>query len=202
MDILEVLHSKGYDVLNIYPYGSRVYGSNPNGDYDYIAVVKGDVEEIQISGENFDVTIYNENDFNNLIENHEISILECLYLPKDILISNLKEFNFVLDLNKLRGSLSKKASNSFVKAKKKLTIEKDYNPYIAKKSLFHSLRILMFGIQIAEKGRIYDYSEANCFWTDIVENPKNDWEYYKEIYQPIYNSFKTRLRKLVPMEEK
>ncbi len=81
-----------------------------------------------------------------------------------------------------------------MKCKKKLTVEKDYNPYIGKKSLWHSFRILMFGIQMLETGKIYDYSCANFLYDEIVNNPENDWNYYKEKYQKLYNSYKSKFR--------
>jgi hypothetical protein len=62
-----------------------------------------------------------------------------------------------------------KAGNSFAKAGKKLDVEKEH--YKGKKSLFHSLRILMFGIQIAKAGRITNYGEANDLWKEIKQVP-------------------------------
>ena len=82
-----------------------------------------------------------------------------------------------------------------MKAKKKLIVEKDYDPYIGKKSLFHSLRIILFGIQIAQYGKIINYEEANIYY-DIVKSEIIEWEYFKKKYQPIYNNLKTEFRKL------
>jgi hypothetical protein len=39
--------------------------------------------------------------------------------------------------------------------------------YIGIKSLFHSLRIPMFGIQIATSGKVYDFSEANFIYNKL-----------------------------------
>ena len=43
--------------------------------------------------------------------------------------------------------------------------------------------------------KIYNYSEANKLYSDIVENESNDWEYYKEKYQPLYNSLKSEFKR-------
>ena len=197
-DIINVLKLKDEEILNIYMYGSRVYGCNPNGDYDLIIVTTGKNNYRQINEQNIDATIYSEDLFLEKIKEHEISILECLFLPKDNILLERKRFLFNLDLFVLRSSISKKANNSFVKCKKKLTLEKDYSPYIGKKSLFHSLRILMEGLQIAKYGEIVNYSEANYLWTDIVKKDIDDWNYYKEKYQSLFNSLNSEFRTYAP----
>lgn len=105
-------------------------------------------------------------------------------------------FNLDLDVTKLRHALSEKASHSFVKAKKKIDKEKDY--YIGRKSLFHSLRILTFGTQIAEMGAIVDYSAANHHWFDILNEPYYEWSWFDSKYGPVYNELATRFRKVAP----
>ncbi|MDF2534014.1 MAG: hypothetical protein K0R18_171 [Bacillales bacterium] len=190
-----------YEVLNIYLYGSKVYGCNPNGDDDYIVVVKGkDINEQFVSDE-YDATFYSEDVFQHMIDEHDISVLECLFLPEDKIIKEDKKFKFELNLNKLRINVSAKTSNSFVKCKKKLAIGNEREAYIGKKSLFHSLRMPMFGIQIAKYGKIVDYSEANEFWNIIIQNEINDWTFYKKTFQPISNMIMTEFRKLAPLEE-
>lgn len=89
-----------------------------------------------------------------------------------------------------------KASHSFVKAKKKIEKEKDY--YIGWKSLFHSLRILTFGTQIAQMGKIENYGAANHIWFDILKDPHYEWAYYEDKYKPIYNDLATTFRKVAP----
>lgn len=188
------------DILNIYMYGSRVYETNSdNSDYDYIVVKKGNNDLItQINNENSNITIYDEKSFQNSINEHEISVLECLFLPEKYILRQEKIFNFELNLLKLRESISKKSSNSWVKCKKKLTIPEDYNEYIGKKSLFHSLRILSFGIQIAKYGKIIDYKEANNYWYEIINNQSKDWEHYKEKYQQTFNKLKSEFKMVAP----
>jgi hypothetical protein len=120
-------------------------------------------------------------EFIDKIQEHEISVLECLFLPKCMVVKESEKFVFNLDLSKLRKSISQKSSNSFVKAKK---------------SLFHSL-IIIFGIQMAKNGKIINYSEANKYWNEIVLCENNNWDYYKNKYKPIYNNLITEFRKVV-----
>lgn len=187
------------NILNVYQYGSRVYEChNEQSDFDYIAIADTDKDIEEISGED-DYTIYSLNMFKQKLLEHEISILECMYLPQDKIVKQLLNIGMpIINLSKLRHSISSKVSNSFVKCKKKLTVEKDFNPYTGKKSLFHSLRIIMFGIQLAKYGEITDYTVANKYWDDIVNNPCNDWDFYKQTYKPIYNNLMTEFRKVAP----
>jgi len=209
--LIKILNSEGIDdrkIFGLYQYGSQVYGcATEQSDFDYILVVDEPIPNKEIKVEQSEINlpvninIYNLVEFLSRIALHEIDALECAFLPtKNILYSSINFNDYIFRKDILRRSISEKASNSFVKAKKKLTVEKDFNPYIGKKSLFHSLRIINFGIQIARDGRISDYSAANNYWREIVENPENNWQYYKDKYQPVYNSMMTEFRKLAPKE--
>lgn len=185
------------DVVLI-PYGSRVYGTHrEDSDYDYIGLVPANrmVDTgTEYRWNTLNVHIYNRYDFQKQLERHKIHTLEAYYLPNSCVP---KEFKFELDLPKLRVEVAEKASHSFVKARKK--IDKEHDFYVGFKSLFHSLRILNFGIQIASKGKI-DYTAANKYWFEIRDAGEYNWDYYKNKYQPVYNELATEFRKLAPKE--
>lgn len=188
-----VLKYGGHNPLLI-PYGSRVYGTHKeDSDFDYIAIVadNGDiVTGTEYAHDNINIHVYKEQNFKDQLRDHKIHALEAYYLQ-------CVAYGHKLDLVKLRHELSEKASNSFVKAKKKIDKEKDF--YVGWKSLFHSLRILTFGTRIALENRI-DYSEANHYWFEIRDAQQYNWAYFKEKYQPVYNSLATEFRKLAPKE--
>lgn len=73
----------------------------------------------------------------------------------------------------VRKAISEKCSNSFVKAKKKLLIEKDYNPYVSMKSLWHSIRIYNYANQYAKEGRVYDFRSCEGLWEEIKKDYEN-----------------------------
>ena len=182
----------------IFPYGSRVYGTanEEKSDYDYLAVIFG--KSIAKTGEeykhgNTNVHIFEQRDWQHQLDDHKIHTLEAYFLPDGICRSR---FRLKLKTNTLRHTLSEKASHSFVKAKKKIDKEKDF--YIGWKSLFHSLRILNFGIQIAVTGSINDYSAANHYWFDLLHNPQYEWYALEEKYKPIYNELATKFRRAAP----
>ena len=201
---LEKYGLSAYNVAFI-PYGSRVYGTHSeNSDYDFLAVVnkKGLITGEEFTDNNTQIQIYQEEDFQKQLNMHKIHALEAYYLPEDIYdqyekfsYAGLKIPRFNLDIIQLRHSLSEKASHSFVKAKKKIEVEKDY--YVGWKSLFHALRILTFGIRIAKENRII-YNEANYLWEEIKTAQQYNWQYFKEKYQPIMNELSTEFKKVAP----
>ncbi|MEE5181083.1 hypothetical protein JDW21_19400 [Bacillus subtilis] len=181
-------------IIKVYSYGSSVYQcQTKNSDSDYIVVVESEYRNLYYSvrEEDADYTVYSEGKFIERIKDHHISAMECIFQnPNDQYLKY-----FTLDKEKLRREISAVSSNSFVKCKKKIALGEDY---IGRKSMFHSLRILMFGIQIAEHGKIIDYSCANNLLPDIM-NLKT-WEDIKEKYQPIYNQLKSNFKIVAPLE--
>lgn len=194
----------------IYQRGSTVYGTYEPGvsDSDILVVVDNTchplvdnsprhMREIQV--DKGDYMFICEDDFTKMVENNSIEALECIFhtIKSDDKFLNM----FKLDKWKLRESVSAICSNSWVKAKKKLTVEKDYDLRIAQKSLWHSMRIYMFAIQIAEHGSILDYTCANDLWYEIKNAENPTWDYYKEKYQEKFNNLRSELVKLCPKPE-
>lgn len=181
------------DVLVLYDYGSRVYGTHrPDSDYDYVIVTdKEGFTSAQGESGDLNVQAYSVEEWKKLLENHDIMAMECNFNPADDLT-----LPFTLSKSTLRSSISRVASNSWVKCKKKLTVEED-SRLIGIKSLFHSFRIPMFGIQIATQGTITDYSCANDLWKEMEPLVTNGatWEEIYEIYKPRHNELMTEFRK-------
>lgn len=183
------------EILNVYLYGSRIYGTdNEKSDYDYVVVIKDDYYDVeQIKSNNNDYNFYTKTQWDAMCKNNDVVFCECYFLQNKI--KETYKPAFKLDPEKIRSNFSKMASNSYVKCKKKLIVEKDYNPYIAKKSLWHSFRILMYGIQMLKYNKIIDYQCANFLYNDIVNNKETKWDYFKNKYQPLYNQYKSEFRK-------
>jgi len=182
-------------ILKIYPYGSRVYGCHTEkSDYDYMAIVEYDGDlDYTFVGDDVHIHVVSESVFIQKVKEHHISYMECIFQKED---DPYLQY-FELNLDKLRRAISAVASNSFVKCKKKL---KQGEYYIGKKSMFHSLRIAGFGIQIATHGRIVDYSAYNHFLEEIMSIDSNDWKVFEDKYKPIANAMRTEFRILAPLE--
>lgn len=192
---------KDENIKAVYQYGSYVYGTNnEKSDKDIIVVIenneksKDTIEELQ---KDHDVNIYTKVDFEKMIKDHEITALECLFL-KDQLIMKYHQWDFNLDLPSLRNSVSQKSSNSWVKAKKKFIVEKDYAPYIGQKSAWHAIRMLDFATQIAQHGSIIDYSSKNDLLKEILTC--NTWEEIDNNFRKLYNETASIFRQFAPKE--
>lgn len=182
-------------VITTYRYGSRAYECHTQeSDYDFIVVVESDNPNLyySVNMKDTNFTVYSEQMFIKRIKEHHISALECIFLYK----SDKYREHFELDLGQLRRSISAVASNSYVKCKKKL---KDGEKYIGMKSMFHSLRILNFGIQIAKYGEIKNYSSANVF-LELIGDTEPEWAELDKRFKPIYNMLKSYFKKLAPLE--
>lgn len=185
--------------LNIYHYGSFVYGTFVEGvsDYDYIVIVPDSMsglDEQQFECNNCQYTVHSKNSWREMLNRCDVDAIECYFLPEKFIVKETKKFNADITREKIRSSFSHVASNSFVKCKKKLEVAESYNPAVGKKSLWHSLRIIDFGIQILEHGKIVNYARMNELYPEIVMSQENDWEYFKQKYKPMYNALKTKFR--------
>lgn len=182
-------------LIKIYPYGSRVYGTaNRKSDYDFMAVADSQDLELDYTFEcdNVSVHVVSEALFIKKIKEQHISYLECIFQNTDDEYAKY----FKLDKEQLRRSISAITSNSFVKCKKKMAIGEIY---IGKKSMFHSIRILLFGIQIAKYGAIVDYECANVYYDRVMS--MDSWEEIQTEFQPRYNRFKTEFKLVAPIDK-
>jgi hypothetical protein len=170
--------------------GSRIYQTNhENSDWDFYVIGDlNDNQKIKINSlPNCNFEFFTKEEFQNEINNHEISALECLWTKEN-------NFLFNLDLKILRKSIAQKASNSYVKAKKKLI---DNEIEIAQKSLFHSFRILDFGTQIATNGKIQNYSSMN-FILNEIKNLEPNWNLWEEKFKKLHNQLHSEFKRKAP----
>lgn len=193
---------KDPNVLNIYMFGSKVYGSDtPESDTDYIVIA----EEF-FDSKNTDIHVYTVENFKSLLVRHDIQALECVCLDRKFILKEMIKFDIpVIDKSKLRVSISTIASNSWVKGKKKLTVTGDYNVNLAIKSIFHSLRILDFGIQLAQSGKIQRFDSSNFILGDLKKiageyQSVELWNKIDDKYRKIYNSRSSHFKELAPKD--
>jgi hypothetical protein len=163
----------------LFPFGSRVYGTaRADSDHDYLAVVpenrRASTGE-QCRHGSANVTIFNRRDWREQLAAHKIHCLEAYYLPDGVCRG---AFPFTLDRRSLRRSLFAKSEQSWLRARKKT------QPLLLWKGVFHALRILHFGIQIATTGGIVDYTGANVWWHELLTEASSDWAKVAERFQP------------------
>lgn len=192
------------NAYGMFLFGSRVYGTHDeNSDWDYVVVLPpGDIKtESHYNDGRVHYQIYSYDEFMLKINAHDIMALECISL--DHHVSKQLITKFTLNKNVLRESISTIANNSWVKAKKKLTVSGDYDKKAGMKSAFHSIRILEFGIQVAQYGKITDFTVANWIWFEIEklgELYDYDvlWNKINEKFKKTFNETSSRFKALAP----
>lgn len=157
---------------------------------------------------NTDIQIVKETDFIEMINEHTPFALEAIFLNDEKFYGiddnkkNIVEYKkyFVLDKWLLRESFGTVSNNSFAKAKKKMTVKKDLDVRCGAKSLFHSIRLLMYACQIAENGCIVDYHCSIDLYRNIMDDLDSGytWNDFKEKYKPLWNEWHSKMVKACP----
>ena len=188
--------------LNIYIFGSQLYGTaNEKSDTDLI-VIQGKFKEI----DDVNVHCYTFNTFLNACENGDIACLEVLYAQKSIKETVKIGANINLDKESFRRNNSMLSSNSWVKGKKKLIVLGDYDLDIGLKSIFHSLRILDYCIQIGEQNKIYDFTRDSYILKDLYKLSESYkyqalWDAIDAKYRGEFNRRKSLFKTLFPIDK-
>lgn len=171
------------DVLNVYSYGSHVYGTaGEDSDEDFIVVMKsaflpsGAFRQNAISSQDkkIQLVVYSRTGFLDAVNNFEMSAIECLFLPEEKVL--LKKWNFSIqkwDERSLVKNIISKSSNSWMIADRQ---SKESMKKISKKGIFHALRILDFGIQMKNNKKIVDFSSSNEILKDFREMPDEQFD--------------------------
>ena len=207
-----------YKVRVVEHYGSTVYGTRTErSDIDIIAICESeedlynvhqskDYQEFSDYSRDVDLHIISTKTFQEILNNHDIMALETYYQMHE---DDKELFEFTLDLDKLRRKVSAVCSNSWSKARKKLDIPEE-DDYLGLKSLFHSIRILSYGIDLARDGGIdfknilIDGEKISCsnFWKQLQYEYNQGWRWkeFKAEYTPLQNSNASTFRSLAPKE--
>lgn len=95
---------------------------------------------------------------------HRPEFLEGLWAPAEFVLAPFA-WKWRLNLDYLSLSVEWEAGRTLARARRKLKEGTDMKK--ARKELFHSLRYLIFGKQIADHGRLVEFSAANELWNEI-----------------------------------
>jgi predicted nucleotidyltransferase len=193
-DIVKVSKIHPSRVFNVYIFGSRVYNTyTKDSDWDIIMIANNSVESIEIKSNLYNIHIYTPDKFKKDLDWHKINNLECIFSPDWAKLKEDIKYDFSINIKKLRHSISHISSNSWVKAKRKIEFS-EYKTGI--KSLFHSIRIVMFGIQIASFNKITDFECANEIWVALNSEKCFSWDQLDNDFRKIRNKNKTYFRKI------
>jgi hypothetical protein len=188
-------------VINIYPYGSKVYGTdNANSDDDYIIVYKSALlpngafrnNAVSSKDRKIQAVCYSRGGFQDAINNYEIGALECIFLPTDKVL--LKKWPFAISKwneKEMCKKIISKASASWHVASMQFK-DADFEDEVeqAKKGVYHALRILELGEQLRKTKTIYDFEKAKEFKNLIMND--NDFSVVK--WTSLRNEMMDKLR--------
>lgn len=184
------------DVMNIYPYGSQVYGTaTEQSDHDYVIVYKrsilpsGAFKDNAISSEDRMIqgTCYSKGGFLDAINNYQISALECIFLPDELVVKSMVKFK----LNKFseKDFIKNIIRTSSASAYNGMQANKDKNEEASKKQMYHAIRILKFGRQIKDEHTIR-FDSSNDIKNDIYTTPDYDFDKWWKIFLSLSNKLK------------
>jgi len=182
-DILALTGLHPSKLRNIYVFGSRVYGTYTiNSDIDLIVIACSMAVNQEIHEGIYNIHITTPDAFKEQLDNHDVHCLECIYAPREAQIMATIDYlkDFKLDMGQLKKMLISQSAWAWSKAQRR--IEKG-NIIGGAKSLFHSLRILNFGIQIVNSGKITNFRKANHFWDEIRNFDGLEWQDYQDMWK-------------------
>lgn len=190
-----ITDAKSLKPVHCVVYGSHVYETaRPGSDWDIFCIVEPLTEtetgtetetksvtdsksislDIHNTDSKIDLTIRSVDLFLKDLRDGQPVAIEVLLVPKKFVLIQSQGFDQIKDsinLNcpevrkSIRHGFSEKASWAEVRARKKL---KDGEILCALKSLYHSYRILGFGIQIGTNGTITDWSFGKDYLQQLL----------------------------------
>lgn len=184
---------------NIHLKGSRLYGTvnviqdmNAVSDWDLISIVDTETPyqfvEFVYNGINYDVHIFNKQEFLKKLDEHDMDSLEFLFHPKSAIILDKENYSVNIDKNKLINSALSESNKQWYIAKAILN-DKSQDAYLGLKRIWHSIRYLIFTEQILKYGKIYNFSAANSIYADIINSKSTNFSYFETNFQSIKTQY-------------
>jgi predicted nucleotidyltransferase len=174
------------DVALLVPVGSRVYGTaRPDSDHDFLAVVESGRDDL-LYAPDVNVTVKARASFEQALRDHSMFAMEAHFAPTRLVEGS---FPFKLDRRALWSAVEKKSAEDFAKAEKRY----DEEPTAMAKKLFHSVRVVDFGVQLCERGRLEDFMVSAPVWAAVSAQIGADWA---ELCAAVAPSREARLERL------
>mmetsp|Transcript_54857 Transcript_54857/g.122668 ORF Transcript_54857/g.122668 Transcript_54857/m.122668 type:complete len:435 (+) Transcript_54857:88-1392(+) len=174
-DVVSQLEETWGRCCGLYVHGSTIFANQIPHDLDLIAVidepkrkVPEDSPDSQFTVGRCEVSVYTRQCFLEKLEAMDLTMLTCLSTPSRFVLRELDDArirDFKLDRQLLQESVTSYAEYTWLKAQRVLADWKD--PYKASKNAYFVFRVLEFGCQLAEHGRIVDLQAANHKW-DVI----------------------------------
>ena len=168
----------------IYLYGSRVYNNiHRDSDWDFKVLASTQQIHTEYHDGEYNVHVWTPDKFQDDLWKYRMNALECIYAPKFARVLEKVDYRekFELDKMRLRKTVLSESHSAWIRGKMKIL---DGDHYRGTKSLYHSLRMLIFGLQIIEYDEIIDFSESNYYWEEIDNFQSVKWNEIKNEFLP------------------
>lgn len=167
-------------IWNIYMFGSRVYGTHrEDSDYDIMLVASSLDCGKEIKDKKYNIHIVSPDQFEDELRNYRMSYLECVFAPDFAKLQERRNFSLEIKSKSFKKQVIRQSLVSWRKAEKRI---EDGETFRGIKSLFHSFRILSFGMQIVSSKKIDSFSSYNRLWNEISNDNDKTWKYFKDKY--------------------
>jgi predicted nucleotidyltransferase len=195
-DIIKASGIHPLKIRNITLYGSQIYGTAREGsDYDLIMVaghlLEHEEKRATVNGVLLNIHIITPDKFLADLKMHNIMNLECLFAPEWARLQEKLTLPVEINVKKLIKNNLAQSYSSWQGGKMKI---QKYDFPRGLKSIFHSIRMLMFAEQIAAHGKITNFPAANHLYSEIVDCDKIEWSYFREKYLPLKIELEEKLK--------
>lgn len=152
----------GGEVLNMYYWGSRWYGTAHEGtaDWDFLAIVTGyqqpAVNNVVEEGD-IDVSLWEVSVWENKLDQHVPWALQMLYYNEEGIVLESRKFHMDIRLPKLKKALG---LNTEVNLRQAKGFWRDGDIRKSKKRVFYVLQIVTLMTQLVQHGTIIDKKEV------------------------------------------
>lgn len=185
-------------IIAMYPYGSRVYNCHtPESDEDFVIVTagaftsNGSFKNNAISSADCKIqgVVYSRSGFIDAINNYALPALECLSLPQESVLLSKWPFKISKwdEISLIKRVVTQSSNSWHIASLQSKSDDKE----LAKRGIFHALRILYFGIQLRKFRKITDFTECNELKYRIQNDTKFDDRNYLNLRNELMITLKT-----------
>lgn len=171
-------------VKNIYMFGSRLHGINRNdSDYDYFVIASTLNEHVEIkdkseNGMDLNIHVMTLDRFKKELNEYKMSRVESIFAPEEYKIMQKQPIQFLVKKDKIKKYVPYQSHESWQIAKSRIQNQDD--SYRAKKSVYHSLRVLDYARQIIQFNKIVDFRSMNHVYEKLQSEEIKDWSDIKK----------------------
>jgi hypothetical protein len=157
-----------------------------------------DVDDISIN-----INLYSETVFRKKIDSNWLQALMVIFLPPQHIwrldiTKGIEASQVVVCMRKLIFTVISESGRHWDLAQRGWS--NNANFVQLKKYMVHCFRDILFGMQIVERGTIYDYAAANDIYHEILSDTATDWKFYYSKYYPRLQHLKDKFNEVTDRE--